>query len=419
MGAVCLEGHCTNQHCVGVVCPSGTQCADGRCAQDDCPTLTCASGEVCEGAECVSASCVGLSCPQDQRCELAACVAQAAADAGEAGEDAGESADAAAPAGKDAGTVDAGLDAGIAGIDAGVDAGLDAGVDAGLDAGIDAGLDAGIDAGTCSACSNVACQDGCGNACNEGGSCDSNKCNGTSACNAGTCTHGAPVACTSPPACHTATGATCVSATGACSYPSLVADGTACAGGVCVSGACAPCQTTAMRVPGAVSSATTVLSPGAQHGWQADGSSSVLNGIRVAGDGGAARTDFQAKTYSRALDATSFGFSVPTGAWIKGIEVDAHPKAGDSPSHIQDATVRILQGGSPIGSDHSGGSLWPAQAYAARMYGTSSDRWGASWSATTVNAAGFGVRLVGYNNSASQTPSGWIDYVGIRVTYCK
>src|SRR4051794_39350405 len=63
-------------------------------------------------------------------------------------------------------------------------------------------------------CSNPAAQDGTSCA-------DADKCNGAETCAAGICTAGTAVACNSPSACETATGATCTPSTGACTYASV------------------------------------------------------------------------------------------------------------------------------------------------------------------------------------------------------
>ena len=75
---------------------------------------------------------------------------------------------------------------------------------------------------------------------------DGDACNGLETCQNGSCVAGTPVACNAPPPCHTATGATCDAQTGACSYPAVAnntscSDGDACNGvETCENGACKP-----------------------------------------------------------------------------------------------------------------------------------------------------------------------------------
>ena len=99
-------------------------------------------------------------------------------------------------------------------------------------------------AGTCSladgSCSNPAG--------NENGDCstsglNADKCATASTCQAGACLTATSKACTTPGSCHTTVGAACDSATGNCSYPSVL-DGTVCSGAdlclvsTCSSGTC-------------------------------------------------------------------------------------------------------------------------------------------------------------------------------------
>jgi hypothetical protein len=102
--------------------------------------------------------------------------------------------------------------------------------------------------GPCNACSTGTCAPTNGTPCNDG-----NACTLTDTCQAGVCTGSNAVSCTSPPdACHTATGATCNTSTGACTYPAVTngtscSDGNACTladtcqAGVCTSGAPVSC----------------------------------------------------------------------------------------------------------------------------------------------------------------------------------
>jgi RHS repeat-associated protein len=62
---------------------------------------------------------------------------------------------------------------------------------------------------------------------------DNDACTGTSSCQNGTCTGASPVVCNSPPACHTATGATCNPTDGQCSYPDATNGSTCDDGNLC------------------------------------------------------------------------------------------------------------------------------------------------------------------------------------------
>ncbi len=89
---------------------------------------------------------------------------------------------------------------------------------------------------------------------------DGNACTVNDVCTAGTC-GGSAVVCTSPSACHTASGATCNPATGACVYPNAT-DGTVCNDGnactqtdKCQAGVCAGSNPVQCLTPGACKTA--------------------------------------------------------------------------------------------------------------------------------------------------------------------
>ncbi|MBC7856903.1 MAG: hypothetical protein IAF94_26025 [Pirellulaceae bacterium] len=91
------------------------------------------------------------------------------------------------------------------------------------------------------------------------------------------------------------------------------------------------------------------------------------------------------------LKATNFGFSIPAGATIDGIVVEIERK--ESGANIaRDNRVRIVKGGTIGSTDKASGTEWPtSDAYAT--YGSSSDLWGATWTASDINASNFGVVL--------------------------
>jgi hypothetical protein len=77
----------------------------------------------------------------------------------------------------------------------------------------------------------------------------------------------------------------------------------------------------------------------------------------------------------------------------------------------------LLRAGAPYGSQGDTNASWPSQTYATATYGGSTSRWGGAWTAADVFSSNFGFRLVAYNAS-TLTPSGWVDYMAMRVTFC-
>lgn len=141
-----------------------------------------------------------------------------------------------------------------------------------------------------------------------------------------------------------------------------------------------------------------------------------------------------ADTNTQYLRIQGFGFTIPTGATIKGIQVDIERKefiAGGPPPDprepelpflqvtVRDASIRLTKTGAAVGSDKAvTGTNWPtgevgaADRYA--NYGGTSDLWGTTWTPAEMNAATFGVLISAlvFANSRAQ-----IDFVRVTVFY--
>jgi len=118
------------------------------------------------------------------------------------------------------------------------------------------------------------------------------------------------------------------------------------------------------------------------------------------------------------LNATGFGFSIPTGVTINGIVVEVDRKSSDSGpvKNIVDYRVRIVKGGNVGATTREDTSTkWPtSDAYAT--YGTQTDLWGDSWAGSDINNVNFGVAIAAtLNGSQSRTAS--IDHIRITVYY--
>lgn len=121
--------------------------------------------------------------------------------------------------------------------------------------------------------------------------------------------------------------------------------------------------------------------------------------------------------YSRSetLNATQFGFSIPTNATISGIQVIIGRFASNNNS-LQDRSLYLIKGGSTTGANRGATSAdWPTSEEAAN-YGTTSDLWDTTWTPAQINASNFGVAISVSNESyGNRTAS--VDYIQITVTY--
>ncbi len=118
------------------------------------------------------------------------------------------------------------------------------------------------------------------------------------------------------------------------------------------------------------------------------------------------------------LQATNFGFSIPTGATINGIQVQIMRMSSSNAggNSLNDADLYLMKAGSITGSDKATGTDWPTSMGSA-SYGSTSDLWGASWTAEDINNPNFGVSLSAFNQSTGDTRTASVDYIQITVTY--
>lgn len=114
------------------------------------------------------------------------------------------------------------------------------------------------------------------------------------------------------------------------------------------------------------------------------------------------------------LRATTFGFSIPDGAIIDGIEARFERKAAAA-LHIEDYSLRIVKAGSEQGDNKASAIVWPTtDTY--KTYGGAADKWGLTWTVAQINAANFGVSISAVNWEETSCTA-YIDHVQIRIYY--
>lgn len=121
---------------------------------------------------------------------------------------------------------------------------------------------------------------------------------------------------------------------------------------------------------------------------------------------------------TNALNATNYGFAIPTDAVIDGIAVTIAraSSANTAGNSIDDSVVRLLKAGAPVGTNNASSSDWPTSIGTAN-YGSTSDLWGTTWTAAEINASDFGVTLTALNESGVGTRTASVDYIQVTVTY--
>ena len=117
------------------------------------------------------------------------------------------------------------------------------------------------------------------------------------------------------------------------------------------------------------------------------------------------------------LQATNYGFNIPTNATIKGIQVtiNRQSNSNNSGQSIHDDVVQLIKGGVITGGDKATSADWPTTLGQA-TYGAVNDLWGTTWTPAQINASNFGVAL-SIESESNQNRTGTVDYIQVTVTY--
>jgi hypothetical protein len=124
------------------------------------------------------------------------------------------------------------------------------------------------------------------------------------------------------------------------------------------------------------------------------------------------------------LQATNFGFAIPSTAIICGIVVEAEKSAvgigtvlGIGLSFVSDYSVRLVRNGVVTGNNKASASHWTtAENY--HSYGGSNDIWGVAWTPADINSSNFGIAFsANINGLAMLIPNVRIDHIRITVYY--
>lgn len=120
------------------------------------------------------------------------------------------------------------------------------------------------------------------------------------------------------------------------------------------------------------------------------------------------------------LFVSGFGFNLPAGATVCGIEASVERNASGLliGSSVRDNSVKIAKGGTITGTDHASSASWTGSDVIA-TYGGNGDAWGTSWTYADINNASFGIAISAQLSAglASLFLSANIDQVKITVYY--
>ncbi len=167
----------------------------------------------------------------------------------------------------------------------------------------------------------------------------------------------------------------------------------------------------ASQGPNAPSSSTSNGSNGGSYTW-----TNITNAY--SSDNNYAYSNISPGGTSYQILYTGFGFSIPSGAAINGVEVVIErKKTGNAGSSVRDAMIKLVKGGVVSGNDKkAAGVNWPTTD-GTYTYGGSSDLWGLSLTDTDINATDFGVAVAVSVFGSKWSNNANIDYISITVYY--
>jgi len=119
-------------------------------------------------------------------------------------------------------------------------------------------------------------------------------------------------------------------------------------------------------------------------------------------------------TFSVYLNSTNYGFSIPSNASIKGIEVVIERKQANT-AVIHDAEIRLSKDYNLLPANGSTGDVWSLTSE-RMVYGSSTDTWGTTWLPSDINNQGFGTSLKVYAVTGGDDGA-QVDYMQIKVYY--
>lgn len=167
-------------------------------------------------------------------------------------------------------------------------------------------------------------------------------------------------------------------------------------------------------VPSSLSAFTTAaLSSSSASGWTNSSNVFTSNNSR------ASQTINVADGITTPLLVSGFGFTLPANAIIKGFTAVVERRhSGSALTQIDDASVKLLKAGSPVGSDFQQDANWPNGSDNNATYGSVSNLWGSSWTPADVNDSSFGLFLTAECSTCGLVPRDpEVDHVTISVAY--
>lgn len=124
---------------------------------------------------------------------------------------------------------------------------------------------------------------------------------------------------------------------------------------------------------------------------------------------------------SETLRARDFDFDldVSATAQIDGIQVryERYQSAGGGSNAIRERDERLIKSGAYVGTDKANNGAWPSSRTLV-TYGSSTDQWGTTNTASQIRSTGFGFGIRVYNDFGTKgTEAANVDYVQMQVYF--
>jgi hypothetical protein len=151
------------------------------------------------------------------------------------------------------------------------------------------------------------------------------------------------------------------------------------------------------------------------------GSVAFMNATDAAGsDNSYATALLSGNEATHYLRATKFGFHIPAGATIIGIQADVERKSSSNTNTVKDSSVRMVRADGSLGDlDKALTTNW-GTSDVHRTYGSSADVWNESgWSASAINDDDFGLAFAAAASGGTGMRTASIDSLRLTITYTK
>ena len=119
------------------------------------------------------------------------------------------------------------------------------------------------------------------------------------------------------------------------------------------------------------------------------------------------------------IKCVAFGFAIPGGSTINGVQVDIERKANRNTAtrYGIDSTVSLVKGGTVSGHNKADLVNKYPTTDTSKSYGGAADLWGLTLTDSDVNAATFGVVLSSFITDDVTSTTVTVDLITITVTY--